>query len=140
MQFYLDGVGPGDPELLTLKAARLIETARVVAYPAPKGGTSFAREIAAAFVPEGAEEIEAGVVVLATGFELFDPKSIARYGYGRLPDVVSALEFERMCHAGGCSASRRTARGRSCTGSTAPPTRCGSPRTAGTSPWTMTTV
>jgi heterodisulfide reductase subunit A-like polyferredoxin len=47
------------------------------------------------------EEIEAGVVVIATGFELFDPKSIARYGYGRLPNVVSALEFERMCHAGG---------------------------------------
>ena len=31
---YGIGVGPGDPELMTLKAHRLISTARVVAYPA----------------------------------------------------------------------------------------------------------
>ena len=42
------GVGPGDPELMTLKAARLIENAGHVAYPVLEKGTSFAREIAAA--------------------------------------------------------------------------------------------
>ena len=41
------GVGPGDPELLTLKAARAIDTAPVVAYPAPDSGESFARSIVA---------------------------------------------------------------------------------------------
>ena len=42
------GVGPGDPGLITLKAARLIEACPVVAYPVLEKGSSFAREIAAA--------------------------------------------------------------------------------------------
>lgn len=51
------GVGPGDPELMTLKAARLIRAARVVAYPAPAPGESFARAIAAELIAPGAIEI-----------------------------------------------------------------------------------
>ncbi|MEO0342824.1 MAG: precorrin-2 C(20)-methyltransferase [Pseudomonadota bacterium] len=42
------GLGPGDPELMTLKAARLIKACPVVAYPVLEKGSSFAREIAAA--------------------------------------------------------------------------------------------
>ncbi len=40
------GVGPGDPELLTLKAVRLLNECAVVAYPAPEIGTGLAWEIA----------------------------------------------------------------------------------------------
>ena len=41
------GLGPGDPELMTLKAVRVIEQADVIAYPAAEGIPSFARSIAA---------------------------------------------------------------------------------------------
>lgn len=40
------GVGPGDPELITLKAARIIEAADIIAYPVLEKGQSLARDIA----------------------------------------------------------------------------------------------
>ncbi|RFC63057.1 precorrin-2 C(20)-methyltransferase [Fulvimarina endophytica] len=50
------GVGPGDPELLTLKAHRILTRAPVVAYPKPDSGESFARAIVAGFLrPDQAE-------------------------------------------------------------------------------------
>lgn len=51
------GVGPGDPELMTLKAARLISGADHIAYPAPDSGDSFARTIAVEFFAENVVEI-----------------------------------------------------------------------------------
>ena len=49
---------------------------------------------------EFAEE-KVGAVVVATGYELADPAAYEEYGYGRYPDVVTSLEFERMVSASG---------------------------------------
>ena len=51
---YLVGVGPGDPELLTLKAARTIGAAPVVAFPRTESGATMALDIARAHVGAGA--------------------------------------------------------------------------------------
>jgi len=51
------GVGPGDPELLTLKAIAALKEADVVAYFAKAGNVSNARTIVGAHMPEGAEEM-----------------------------------------------------------------------------------
>ncbi|MBP7146787.1 MAG: CoB--CoM heterodisulfide reductase iron-sulfur subunit A family protein [Acidobacteria bacterium] len=50
----------------------------------------------------GAEHVEhdVGSVIVCTGYKEFDAARIAPYGYGRLPDVVTSFEFERMLRAG----------------------------------------
>ena len=45
--------------------------------------------------------IEAGVIVVATGMDVYDPTSLNEYGYTRFPNVVTSLEFERLISTGG---------------------------------------
>jgi heterodisulfide reductase subunit A len=45
--------------------------------------------------------LNVGNVVLATGYDLFDARDIPQYGYGRLPNIYTSLEFERLCNAAG---------------------------------------
>jgi heterodisulfide reductase subunit A len=46
-------------------------------------------------------DVDVGNIILATGYDLFDCHSIPQYGYGRLANVFTSLEFERMCNASG---------------------------------------
>lgn len=46
-------------------------------------------------------QIKVGQIILATGFDLFDSRRIPQYGYGRLANVYTSLEFERLCNAAG---------------------------------------
>lgn len=46
-------------------------------------------------------EIDVGNIIVATGWKLFDCKRIPQYGYGRLANVYTSLEFERLCNAAG---------------------------------------
>jgi heterodisulfide reductase subunit A len=52
------------------------------------------------------KDIAVGQVLLATGYQLFDARRANQYGYGRLPDVVNGLEFERMISSAGPTSGR----------------------------------
>lgn len=60
----------------------------------PTGAISFDQE-------EEYITVQVGNIILATGFDLFDARRVPQYGYGRLPNVFTSLEFERMCNAAG---------------------------------------
>ena len=49
-------------------------------------------------------EVEVGAIILATGFDSFDPTIDLRYGYKRLPNVFTATEIELMSNASGPAA------------------------------------
>lgn len=65
---YGVGVGPGDPELLTLKGLRRIRECDVLAYPAPETGDSLARSIVAGHLPGGQVEIPIRMPMVASRF------------------------------------------------------------------------
>jgi len=46
-------------------------------------------------------EIEVGNIIVATGFQQFDPSVIYQYGYGRYDNVITGLQFERISNASG---------------------------------------
>lgn len=46
-------------------------------------------------------ELEVGAIILATGFDLFDISSLSEFGYGRVKDVITAMEYERLISASG---------------------------------------
>ncbi len=48
-------------------------------------------------------EVEVGTIVVATGVDVYDPTALTELGYGRFPNVITTLEFERLINAGGPS-------------------------------------
>ena len=80
---YGIGVGPGDPELITLKALRLLKNAPVIAYPAPDSGTSFARSIVAEYLSDGQIEVP---IIVPMRVERFPAKHV----YDQASDELSS--------------------------------------------------
>ncbi|HRY32011.1 MAG TPA: CoB--CoM heterodisulfide reductase iron-sulfur subunit A family protein [Bacteroidales bacterium] len=46
-------------------------------------------------------EIKVGNIIVATGFQVFDAARVPQYGYGKFPNVLTSLEFERLVNAAG---------------------------------------
>ena len=51
-------------------------------------------------------EIPAGSIIIATGYDVYEAAKVERYGYGVLPNVMTALEFERLTNASGPTGGR----------------------------------
>ncbi len=77
------GVGPGDPELITLKALRLLRASALVVYPAPERGDSLTRAIVAPHLDGDREEMAVRVPMAAARFP-------ARAVYDRAAQVIAA--------------------------------------------------
>jgi len=86
---YGVGLGPGAADLITLRAARLIEGAQVIAYPALAGGESFARSIAAGLIPARAREI---VIDLPMSTERAPAQVAYDRGAAEIADVLASGE------------------------------------------------
>ena len=80
---YGVGVGPGDTELLTLKAARLLAEVKIIAYPAANGGESLARRIVAPLIPEMARELQISIPMAQS-------REAARQAYDRAAEQISS--------------------------------------------------
>jgi heterodisulfide reductase subunit A-like polyferredoxin len=50
---------------------------------------------------ERVQDIQVGAIILAPGYEAFHAERAAEYGWGRFPNVVTALQFERLLSASG---------------------------------------
>ena len=46
-------------------------------------------------------ELDVGAIVMAAGYDIFDPSLIPEYRYREIPNVVTAIEFERLLSASG---------------------------------------
>jgi heterodisulfide reductase subunit A len=57
-------------------------------------------------------DLDVGAVVVATGFDPFDATRKPEFGYGRYPNVISGLEFERLASASGPTAGKIKINGR----------------------------
>lgn len=69
------GIGPGDPELITLKALKCLQAVPVIAYPAPQEGDSLARSIVAPHLNGAQTEIAIRTPMVAARFpaqEVYD--------------------------------------------------------------------
>ena len=82
---YGVGVGPGDPELMTLKAARLIRENSVIAFPGKTALESMAYQIAAAAVPE-----IAGKELLALEMPMTRDRQVMEDGHRRGADLIES--------------------------------------------------
>jgi heterodisulfide reductase subunit A len=51
-------------------------------------------------------DVEVQAIIVATGFDLFDPQRRPELGYGKYPQVITTLEFERLASASGPTAGK----------------------------------
>jgi heterodisulfide reductase subunit A len=44
--------------------------------------------------------VDVGSIIVATGYDLFDPHELPEFGYGQYPQVITGMEFERLAAGG----------------------------------------
>ncbi len=80
----------GDPRIRVLLGSELVELKGYIGNYKPKVRTASGDTL----------ELDVGAAVICTGFKEFDAAKARRFGWGRLPDVVTSFEFEAMLRKG----------------------------------------
>lgn len=94
-KLYGIGVGPGDPELMTLKATRIIRECEVIAIPSSGNETNVAFEIAKAAVPEllEKERIELSMPMIRDKEKLRESHAQAAFDIAEVLDQGKDVAF-----------------------------------------------
>jgi heterodisulfide reductase subunit A len=97
-------------DLLTERITRILNNKKVTVFLKSKVSNlkgfigNFKAEIQFTDVPDdsknGHTEVEIGNVIVCTGYKEFDASRIVHYGYGKLPNVITSFELEKMIMAG----------------------------------------
>ncbi len=91
------GVGPGDPDLITLKALKILKRVPVIAYPAPDKGDSLARLIVADHLPQPGTQIEIAIRMPMTASR-FPAKEVYDWAEGELArHLASGRDVAVLC-------------------------------------------
>ena len=97
----LHAVPPGGAERLPRRRSSPAPTCRATARSAAPAPRSAPRTASTSTRHDEIVELEVGNIILATGYDVYDATKIERYGYGAYPNVLTALEFERLTNASG---------------------------------------
>ncbi len=90
------GDGRQAAELIEMRARAISSSAKVTICTGTEVvslGGAYPRLKASLKTPGGSREVECRSVILATGFTPFNPSGMKRYGFGKHPDVITALEL-----------------------------------------------
>jgi precorrin-2/cobalt-factor-2 C20-methyltransferase len=85
------GIGPGEADLLTLKAYKILQEADVIAYPALEDGASLARQIIAPHMPEGRTEIAIRIPMGQPADRIYDAAALEIGEHLRAGRTVAVL-------------------------------------------------
>jgi heterodisulfide reductase subunit A len=58
-------------------------------------------------------QLDVSAIIVATGYDLFDPLRKPEFGYGKYPEVITTMEFERLASASGPTAGKIVLNGKS---------------------------
>jgi len=90
---YLLGLGPGDPDLLTIRAAKILAKVDVVAYPQKLGNASLALEIAGPHLPQKLEKMPIALPMKTNRQPAKDAYDKAAKNLGKLLDEGKSIAY-----------------------------------------------
>ncbi len=79
----------------------IMTSTEIASVSGSPGDLTVSLKVGAEAESKSMEIIDVGAVIFAPGVELFDPAAVDVYGYGVLPNVVTALSFEQMLSSSG---------------------------------------